>query len=116
MRNENPTVYSTEWDQVCLKCKKPLQKCSCRIHVQPKGDGVVRIQRESKGRNGKTVTIISGILEQNETLRDLLSDLKRICGSGGTLKDGVIEIQGDHREKLLEELKKRGYKTKIAGG
>lgn len=116
MRNENPTVYSTEWDQVCPKCKKPVQKCTCRISVQRKGDGIVRIQRESKGRNGKAVTVISGILEQNATLRNLLSDLKRICGSGGTIKDGVIEIQGDHRDKLFEELKKRGYKAKIAGG
>jgi translation initiation factor 1 len=80
------------------------------------GDGVVRIQRDSKSRKGKTVTLITGVALNDEALHTLASELKRLCGSGGAVKDGVIEIQGDHRETLLEVFKKRGYKVKLAGG
>jgi len=116
MRNENPTVYSTELGRMCPVCGKPIADCSCRKRVHQSGDGGVRVQRESKGRKGKTVTLISGVSLEDEALRSLLSELKRQCGAGGTIKDGVIEIQGDHRAKVVEELKKRGYTVKIAGG
>ena len=75
----------------------------------------MRVQRESKGRKGKTVTLITGLSLPEEQLRNLLSDLKRLCGSGGALKDGILEIQGDHRDNVLEELKKRGIKAKKVG-
>ncbi len=71
--------------------------------------------RESKGRKGKTVTLVSGLALQDAAMHDLLSGLKRLCGAGGTLKEGVIEIQGDHREAVLEELKKRGFTVKQVG-
>lgn len=116
MRNENPTVYSTELGRLCSKCGQPILDCICNIQAYTHGDGVVRVQRESKGRKGKTVTLIRGVPLDNEALRYLLSELKRQCGAGGTVKDGVMEIQGDHRDKLFEELKKRGYKVKIVGG
>jgi translation initiation factor 1 len=119
MRDENPTVYSTELGRVCPKCGKPLDRCICKPGSQQAGkagDGVVRIFRESKGRKGKTVTLIKGLPLDEEGLRILLSDLKRMCGSGGSSKDGVLEIQGDHRESILSELKKRGFSPKIAGG
>jgi translation initiation factor 1 len=116
MRSENPTVYTSESGRICPKCGKPVADCICKNAPHPTGDGVVRIQRESKGRKGKTVTLISGVPLQDPALRELLSDFKRICGSGGTLKDGVIEIQGDHRDTLFEELKKRAFKVKKAGG
>ncbi|MHC1784383.1 MAG: translation initiation factor Sui1 [Anaerolineaceae bacterium] len=119
MRNENPTVYSTDLGRICPKCGKPLDRCSCKagaVKAGNTGDGVVRIFRESKGRKGKTVTLIKGLPLNEEDLRSLLSDLKRMCGSGGSSKDGVLEIQGDHRENILSELKKRGYSPKIAGG
>jgi len=116
MRNENPTVYSTELGRMCPKCDKPVAECVCKKQTRQHGDGVVRVQRESKGRKGKTVTLVSGVPLGDEALRSLLSELKRQCGAGGTIKDGAIEIQGDHRAKLVEELKKRGYTVKIAGG
>ncbi|MAE93478.1 MAG: translation initiation factor [Planctomycetota bacterium] len=80
------------------------------------GDGVVRIRRETRGRGGKTVTAISGIPLAGDELADLAKQLKRRCGTGGALKDGVIEIQGDHRDTLVAELEGRGYQVKRAGG
>lgn len=77
---------------------------------------MVRIFRESKGRNGKVVTLIKGLPLDDDGLRGLLSELKRMCGSGGAEKDGVLEIQGDHRDVIQIELKKRGYSPRIAGG
>lgn len=76
----------------------------------------MRVSRESKGRKGKTVTIITGVPLEDRALEILLKELKRMCGSGGTLKEGVIEIQGDHREKVYEALIKRNFKVKKAGG
>jgi len=116
MRNENPTVYSSEHGRHCSKCGRPLTQCTCKTAAQPQGDGVARIRRETKGRGGKTVTTITGLPLSGEALRTLLSDLKRQCGTGGALKDGIIEIQGDHRDVILAELKKRGLAVKLAGG
>lgn len=116
VRTENPTVYSTESGRICPKCgRSPLAECVCKKPARPVGDGIVRVQRESKGRKGKTVTLVTGVLLGDEGLHTLLSDLKRLFGSGGALKDGVLEIQGDHREPLVEELKKRGFKVKKVG-
>ena len=116
MRNENPTVYSTEWGEVCPKCGRPAAQCICKKALRPKTDGIVRIQRESKGRKGKTVTIVRGLpLDENE-LKELLKEIKKLCGSGGAVKDFALEIQGDHRQKVQEELQKHGYKVKLAGG
>jgi translation initiation factor 1 len=84
--------------------------------VPPRGDGIVRVGRETKGRKGKGVTVITGVPLAGDALRELAGDLKRSCGSGGTLRDGVIEIQGDHRDRLVEELQRRGYRVKRAGG
>jgi translation initiation factor 1 len=117
MRNENPTVYSTEWGRICPKCGKPIEDCNCnKKKVLSQGDGTIRIQRDSKGRKGKTVTMVSGVILDEEGLRALLSDLKRLCGAGGAIKEGVIEIQSDHRDTIFAEIKKRGFKVKIAGG
>lgn len=116
MRDENPTVYSTEFGRMCPKCGKPLDKCICKKQSEQKTDGIVRVFRESKGRKGKTVTLIKGVTLKEDALRSLHSELKRICGSGGSIKDGVMEIQGDHRETIFAEMKKRGFQTKIAGG
>ncbi len=120
MKNENPTVFSTELGRLCPQCGKPVDRCVCRTVRKQTGrtggDGVVRIYRESKGRKGKVVTLIKGLPLDDAGLRGLLSDLKRMCGSGGAEKDGVLEIQGDHREIIQMELKKRGFSPKIAGG
>jgi translation initiation factor 1 len=116
MREENPTVYSTSTGRICPICSKPVDRCVCRKPVESKGDGIVRIFRDSKSRKGKTVTVITGISLNGDAVRDLHSDLKRMCGSGGAIKDGNLEIQGDHRDTILLELKKRGFKVKLAGG
>ena len=79
-------------------------------------DGVVRLFRDRGGRNGKTVTVIRGLPERGPALEARLSEMKRLCGAGGTLKDGVVEIQGDHRERLAARLRALGYTVKLAGG
>ncbi len=112
-----PLVYSSELGRICPECGKPKQACICEKKPEiRKGDGIVRVQRESKGRGGKTVTVISGISLPDGALKELAGELKRRCGTGGTVKEGNIEIQGDHRELLITELEKRGYRAKRAGG
>ncbi len=116
MRTENPTVYSTESGRLCPKCGRPVAECVChKKTTRLVGDGIVRVQRESKGRKGKIVTLVTGMPLGEDALRELASELKRLCGSGGTVKEGVIEIQGDHREVLVGELKKRGFTVKKVG-
>jgi translation initiation factor 1 len=116
MRNDNPTVYSTSTGRICPKCGKPIDACICKKTSRPSGDGIIRIFRDSKGRKGKTVTLITGLSLADEALRTLHSDLKHQCGSGGAIKEGILEIQGDHRELVSSELKKRGFNVKLAGG
>ncbi len=111
------TVYSTDHGRICPDCDKPVSSCICRgkkTVIPPKGG--VRVGRETKGRKGKGVTTISGLPLDCTGLETLAKDLKKRCGSGGTVKDGVIEIQGDHRDVLLEELAKRGWPAKRSGG
>lgn len=79
-------------------------------------DGTVRLQRQTKGRGGGTVIVISGLPLPEAGIKELAGALKKKCGCGGTVKAGVIEIQGDHRDTLLNELQTRGYKVKLAGG
>lgn len=117
-RRDDPVmVYSTERGLVCPMCRLPTAKCRCgKEEPPPAGDGIARVRRETKGRGGKTVTTVSGVPLGGEALRNLASDLKRRCGTGGTAKDGVIEIQGDHRETIVAELSRRGFTAKLAGG
>ncbi len=110
-------VYSTEFGGICPNCNKPIGKCVCRKKQSiPKDDGIVRLMRETKGRKGKGVTLITGVPLDDAGLKKLVKSLKQKCGSGGTLKNGVIEIQGDHRDVLEKELGGLGYKVKRAGG
>ncbi len=82
----------------------------------PSGDGVVRVSRETKGRGGKAVTLVKGVALESQALADLGKRLKAACGSGGTVKDGVIEIQGDHVDKVVAALQAQGHTVKRAGG
>lgn len=109
-------VYSTETGRLCPACGQSPKQCRCsRERNPPPGDGVVRISRQTKGRKGSGVTLITGLTLAEAELKKLAKDLKQKCGSGGTIKNGVIEIQGDHREVLLAALQEN-YKAKLAGG
>ncbi len=118
----NRPVYSTEHGRHCTRCGRPESACTCKHAKQAAAppssprDGVIRVGIETKGRKGKGVTLVSGVKIDAAGLVDLAKDLKVLCGSGGTVKDGVIEIQGDHRDKVLEALAARGLKAKRAGG
>jgi len=115
--NSSRLVYSTEKGQNCETCGKPPAKCRCgQKPAAAGGDGIVRVQRETKGRKGKGVTLVRGVPLEEDALKKLAKKLKSKCGSGGTVKEGVIEIQGDHRDKLVEVLQKEGYTVKLAGG
>lgn len=110
-------VYSTEAGPLCPGCGEAAGRCACQAApALPRGDGVVRVGRETKGRKGKGVTLVTGLPLAPEALAALAGELKRRCGTGGTVKEGVIEIQGDHRDRLLGELQGRGYRVKKAGG
>jgi translation initiation factor 1 len=116
--NENPTVYSIETGRVCPRCGKPQVACICKNTTAPNasGDGIVRVQKESKGRGGKVVTLVTGLNLDDDTLKKLAGELMRVCGAGGAIKDAVIEIQGDHRDALIPVLQKEGYRVKKVGG
>ena len=109
--DDRPTVYSTEGED---KGKPPKKKLSVRS--LPASDQTAYLHRESKGRGGKTVSLVKNLQLSEGDLKKLAKKLKKACGTGGTVKDGVIEIQGEHREKMAQVLEKLGYQTKIAGG
>jgi translation initiation factor 1 len=110
-------VYASGVGAICAGCGQPALRCACRAAAAaPRGDGTVRVGRETKGRKGKGVTVISGVPGGEEQLAALARELKQRCGTGGTVKDGVIEIQGDHRDRLVEELQRRGFRVKKSGG
>ena len=110
-------VYSTDSGRICPGCRQPVATCTCGKKAIPAGDGTVRVSRETKGRKGKGVTLIKGLPLDEAAMTALAKQLKAQCGSGGTVKDGVIEIQGDHVERVMEALKKAGnWPIKRAGG
>ncbi len=110
-------VWSSEVGRVCPGCGKATAACVCRKQAaRPVADGVVRVRRESKGRGGKTVTVVLGVPGDDAALKALAGELKKRCGTGGTVKDGNIEIQGDFCDLLVAELAKRGFTVKRAGG
>ena len=117
MKKRGGLVYSTEMGRTCPDCRYPLNNCRCAARQEaPKGDGVVRVSRETAGRKGAGVTVITGLPLNGADLAALASVLKKRCGSGGTSRDGRIEIQGDHRDLLVTELGQRGYRVKRVGG
>jgi translation initiation factor 1 len=112
-------VYSSEHGRMCPSCGKAVASCACRdkkASAAATQNAVVRVGRETKGRKGKGVTVVTGVPLKGAVLDELGSRLKRLCGSGGTVKDGVIEIQGDHRDALVAELAKQGWTVKRSGG
>jgi translation initiation factor 1 len=116
-RRGDRLVYSSHDGRICPLCGRKVADCACRASPRAKqGDGIVRIRRETKGRGGKTVTTVAGIPLAGDALRELAGELKRACGTGGSAKEGVIEIQGDHRDAIADALRARGYTVKLAGG
>ena len=116
-RKSDGIVYSTELGRMCPLCRQPIGQCSCAKRPSaPVSDGVVRVSRETKGRNGKAVTVIRGLTLDPGALVALGGKLKTACGAGGTVKDGLIEVQGDHCERVIEYLAAQGWTVKRAGG
>ncbi len=126
MQQDRRPLYSTDGRGIvdrraphCSNCQRPIAGCVCKNRQQKHGslgDGVVRISRDRKQRGGKTVTVVAGLpLDEARTV-EIAGKLKRLCGSGGTVKDGAVEIQGDHRERIAEMLRGMGYTVKLAGG
>jgi len=112
-------VYSTDSGRMCPVCRRPVAQCTCsKKPALPaaSADGIVRVSRETKGRGGKAVTLVRGLALDAAALDQLAKQLKAACGSGGTVKDGVVEIQGDHCEKVMTLLAAQGHKVKRAGG
>ena len=110
-KNEHHTVWSSEQGDLRKKGNN-----SSQIISLPPQQQTAYLHRESKGRGGKAVTVVRNLTLSETDMKALAKKLKAICGSGGTVKEGVIEIQGEHREKIAETLQKLGYKVKIAGG
>ncbi|MDE2617347.1 MAG: translation initiation factor Sui1 [Burkholderiales bacterium] len=118
MKHSGGLVYSTEGGRMCPVCRRPQTQCVCKSQqaAQSLGDGKVRVTRETGGRGGKAVTVVRGLPLDAAALTQLGKQLKAACGTGGTVKDGVIEVQGDQAEKVLALLLAQGYAAKRAGG
>lgn len=111
-------MYSTESGRMCPDCRRPLADCACKAQAKaaPLGSGQVRVSRDSKGRGGKSVTVVKGLALDAAALAALGKQLRAACGSGGTVKDGVIEVQGDHVEAVIAALARQGIAARRSGG
>jgi translation initiation factor 1 len=109
-------VYSTDGGRMCAGCRKPAAQCICgQASAAAAGDGVARISRERKGRGGKTVTVVRGLALDATALLAQARQLRTACGSGGTVVDGVIEIQGDHVERVMQLLQGQSFTVRRSG-
>ncbi len=116
-------VYSTEVGRMCPECRQPVAACSCAAQAaatkaaqaRARGDGIARVQRETQGRGGKTVTVVRGLPLDAEALAALGKQLRAACGTGGTVRDGVLELQGDQADKALAWLAARGFAARRSG-
>lgn len=117
-RNTGRVVFSTDRGRLCPDCGAVKADCRCRLlaTMPPRGDGIVRLRRETKGRGGKAVTVVSGLPERGEALKERAKILKQRCGVGGAVKEGDIEIQGDQRDAIRRYLEAEGFTVKLAGG
>ncbi len=115
--SSNKRVYSSDGGRACPECGHPVGDCRCGQKKNgPPADGTVRVGRETKGRKGKGVTVVTGVPLEGADLAALAKQLKNRCGAGGTVKNGIIEIQGDHRDRVVAELQQRGWTVKKSGG
>ena len=109
-------VYSTDSGRMCPVCRQPVTQCACKAQPLAPTDGVVRVSLQTKGRGGKCVTLVKGLPLDALALAVLGKQLRSACGSGGTVKDGGVEVQGDHVATILATLQKQGYCVKRSGG
>ena len=111
-------VYSTDSGRMCPACRKPVAECICGKAVSPvkSSDGIVRVSRETKGRGGKSVTVVRGLPLDANALTAIGKRLRTACGAGGTVKEGVLEVQGDHCERVMAWLAQEGWAVKRSGG
>jgi len=110
-------VASTDGGRMCPACRKPLADCACGKQAMPAaGDGIARVSREKQGRGGKTVTVVRGLPVDEPSLQALGKQLRTACGAGGTVRDGTLEVQGDHVDRALAFLQAHGYRTRRSGG
>ena len=109
-------VYSTDAGRMCPDCRQPVASCTCKAQVLPQTDGVVRVSLQTKGRGGKSVTLVKGLPLDALALAAVAKQLRAACGSGGTVKDGVVEVQGDHVATVMAALQKQSYVVKRPGG
>ncbi len=119
--SDNGLVYSTDTGQMCPSCGKTITKCTCKKKKSNppdniKIDDIIRIQRETKGRKGKAVTAIYGFDPEDANLKQIAARLKSRCGAGGSVKNGIIILQGNHRKTVQAELTEAGFTVKLAGG
>lgn len=115
----NRVVYDTDVGRTdrCSNCRRRLEACVCPPQARPaRGDGIVRVSRDRKGRRGKTVTVITGLPGGPAELAQVAATLKKLCGSGGTVSGETVEIQGDHRDRVAAKLTELGHRVKLAGG
>ena len=108
-------VYSTTSGRMCPACRQPISHCTCKVRVLPAADGVVRVSLQTKGRGGKSVTLVKGLPIDAAALAVLGKQLRAACGSGGTVKDGVVEVQGDHVVTIMATLQSQNYNVKRSG-
>jgi translation initiation factor 1 len=116
---QNRVVYDSDVGRLdrCSNCKRRVEACVCPPASRPtRGDGIVRVMRDKKGRRGKTVTVVTGLPGSPAALAEVAATLKRLCGSGGTVAGDNVEIQGDHRDRVAAKLTELGHKVKLAGG
>ena len=117
MSKNKPLVYSTDQGRICKDCHLSWGDCICRkIRKEYEGTETLKVRREIKGRKGKTITSIIGVGGGEDRIKDLAKELKQAMGTGGSVKEGIILIQGDHRKKIVEWLEKKGFIVKLAGG
>ena len=109
-------VYSTDSGRMCPVCRQPVADCTCKTRLIPQAIGAVRISLQTKGRGGKSVTLVKGLPLDTAALNVLGKQLRSVCGTGGTVKDGVVEVQGDQVATVMAALQKLGYDVKRAGG
>lgn len=112
-------VYSTDQGRLCPECGQPVGQCVCKSKGSQRpsaGDGIVRLQRQTKGRKGKGVILVTGLDLPEAELKALAKELKQRCSTGGSVKNGIIEIQGDQRDLLQKVLRDKGFDVKLSGG